>query len=109
VTALDAAAVAPPYPAALPVAVDPVLYGAYVAAWAFFAFGPQLVICMLFAWAACRRARGDLLVWLTKGFLWSLLPFVGVAAMWWLWRRTAGPGRPGTAGEAGGPGAAAGP
>jgi hypothetical protein len=26
-------------------------------------------------------------VWLTKGFLWSLLPFVGVAVMWWIWRR----------------------
>ena len=61
----------------VPLAVDPVLYGAYVAAWAFFAYGPQLVICMLFAWSACRRTRGDMLTWLTKGFLWSLLPFVG--------------------------------
>jgi hypothetical protein len=68
-------------------AVDPVLYGAYVAAWAFFAYGPQLVICMLFAWSACRRTRGDMLTWLTRGFLWSLLPFVGVAVMWWLWRK----------------------
>ena len=42
-------------------AVDPVLYGAYVAAWAFFAYGPQLVICMLFAWSACKRTRGDML------------------------------------------------
>jgi hypothetical protein len=73
--------------AALPLAVDPVLYGAYLAAWGFFAYGPQLIICMLFAWSACRRARGDLLAWLTKGFLWSLLPFVGVAVMWWIWRR----------------------
>jgi hypothetical protein len=64
-----------------------VLYGAYVAAWAFFAYGPQLVICMLFAWSACRRTRGDMLAWLVKGFLWSLLPFVGVAAMWWIWRK----------------------
>lgn len=36
-------------------------YGAYVAAWAFFAYGPQLGICMAFAWSACRRTRGDLL------------------------------------------------
>lgn len=72
--------------AAPPTAVTPVLYGAYVAAWAFFAYGPQLLICMLFAWSAARRTHGDLLVWLTRGFLWSLLPFVGVAAMWWVWR-----------------------
>ena len=55
-------------------AVDPVAYGAYVAAWAFFAYGPQLVICMLFAWSACKRTHGDLLNWLIIGFLWSLLP-----------------------------------
>jgi hypothetical protein len=71
----------------VPLAVDPVLYGAYVAAWAFFAYGPQLVICMLFAWSACKRTRGDMLDWLIKGFLWSLLPFVGVAVMWWIWRQ----------------------
>ena len=59
-------------------AVDPVAYGAYVAAWAFFAYGPQLIICMLFAWSACRRTHGDLLNWLVLGFLWSLLPFIGV-------------------------------
>lgn len=68
-------------------AVNPVAYGAYVAAWAFFAYGPQLVICMLFAWSACKRTHGDLLNWLIIGFLWSLLPFIGVIAMWWTWRR----------------------
>jgi hypothetical protein len=62
-------------------------YGAYVAAWAFFAYGPQLLICMLFAWSACRRTHGGLLNWLVLGFLWSLLPFVGVVAMWLTWRR----------------------
>jgi hypothetical protein len=68
-------------------AVNPVAYGAYVAAWAFFAYGPQLVICLLFARSACKRTDGDLLNWLTLGFLWSLLPFIGVIAMWWIWRR----------------------
>jgi hypothetical protein len=62
-------------------------YGAYVAAWAFFAYGPQLVICLLFAWYGCRRADGDLLDWMVRGFLWSLVPFVGCLAMWWTWRR----------------------
>jgi hypothetical protein len=71
--------------ATLPLAVHSVLYGAYLAAWAFFAYGPQLIICMLFAWSACKRTQGDPISWLTKGFLWSLLPFVGVAAMWWIW------------------------
>jgi hypothetical protein len=66
---------------------DPVAYGVYLAAWAFFAYGPQLVVCMWLAWSACRRTHGDLLNWLVIGFLWSLLPFVGVAAMWWTWRR----------------------
>ena len=83
--------------------VDPTLYGLYVAAWAFFAYGPQLIICMLFAWSACRRTHGDMLVWLTKGFLWSLLPFVGVAVTWWLWRRASR-----ESGDADGRGAAAG-
>jgi hypothetical protein len=70
-----------------PVAVNSLLYGGYVAGWAFFALGPQLVICLLFAWSACRRTHADMLSALTKGFLWSLLPFVGVAVMWWIWRK----------------------
>ncbi len=70
-------------------AVNSIAYGAYVAAWAFFAYGPQLVICMLFGWSGCKRAKGDMLHWLTVAFLWSLLPFVGVIAMWWLWRHAA--------------------
>ena len=45
-------------------ATNPVAYGAYLAAWAFFAYGPQLVICMWLAWSACRRTHGDLLDWL---------------------------------------------
>jgi hypothetical protein len=72
---------------------NPVLYGAYVAGWAFFAYGPQLLICMLFAWSGCKRVHGDRLNWLTVGFLWSLLPFVGVVAMWWTWRRASREGR----------------
>jgi len=59
---------------------------AFWAGWAFFAYGPQLVLCLLFARWAARRARGDLLNWLAAGFLWSLVPFAGVVAMWWLWR-----------------------
>jgi len=72
---------------------NPVLYGAYLAAWAFFAYGPQLVLCMLFAWSGCRRADGEKLTWLTAGFLWSLLPLAGVVAMWWTWRRAGREGR----------------
>ena len=68
-------------------AVNAVAYGAYLAAWAFFAYGPQFVICLSLAWSACRRTHGDLLNWMTIGFLWSLLPFVGCVVMWWLWHR----------------------
>lgn len=67
------------------IAADPA-YAAYLAGWAFFAYGPQLVLCLLFAWWAARRADGDLLNWMAVGFLWSLVPFAGVVAMWWLWR-----------------------
>ena len=68
-------------------AINAVAYGAYLAAWGFFAYGPQFVICLGFAWSACRRTHGDLLNWMTVGFLWSLLPFAGCVVMWWLWRR----------------------
>jgi hypothetical protein len=68
-------------------AVNPVAHGAYLTAWAFFAYGPQLVICLLFAWSACRRTNGDLLDSMVHGFLWSLLPVAGVIVMWWIWRR----------------------
>ena len=68
-------------------AVNAVAYGAYLAGWAFFAYGPQFVICLWFAWSACRRTHGDLLDWMAIGFLWSLLPFAGCIVMWWLWRR----------------------
>lgn len=70
--------------------------------WMFFAYGPQLALCLWFAYSAGRRARGDLLNWLTVGFLWSLLPLAGVVIMWWLWRRAAsgaGQGAPRHAGE----------
>jgi len=62
----------------------------FAAGWAFFAYGPQFVLCLVFAYYAARRADGDLLNWLTAGFLWSLVPFVGVVAMWWLWRGAEG-------------------
>jgi hypothetical protein len=90
-----------PAAALLPLAVDSVAYGAYLAAWAFFAYGPQLVICLLFAWSACRRTHGDMLDWLIKGFLWSLLPGVGVVAMWWIWRQASRRANGGSAGAAG--------
>lgn len=64
-------------------------YYLYLGAYGFFAYGPQLIICLVFAWAAGRSADEDLLGWMIRGFLWSLLPLVGVAAMWWLWRRAA--------------------
>lgn len=69
------------------IASNLIVHVAYFTAWAFFAYGPQLVICLVFAWSSCRRTHGDLLAWMTRGFLWSLLPFVGVIAMWWTWRR----------------------
>jgi len=68
--------------------------GAFIAL-AFFAYGPQLAICLWFGHATARRSGGDLLNWLAIGFLWSLVPFAGVAAMWWLWRRRGQPEQPG--------------
>ena len=60
---------------------------AFWVGWAFFAYGPQFFLCLLFAYLAARRTRGDLLNWMAGGFLWSLVPFAGVVAMWWLWFR----------------------
>ncbi len=64
--------------------------------WAFFVYGPQLLVCLLFAWYAAKRSGRDRLDWLVTGFLWSIVPFAGVVAMWWLWRRA---GREGPSGD----------
>jgi len=61
---------------------------AFIAAWSFFAYGPQLALCLWFGYATARRRGGSLLDWLAIAFLWSLLPFVGVGAMWWSWHRS---------------------
>ncbi len=50
-------------------------------AWAFFALGPQLLVCMGLGYLAARRSSGSLLNWLTIGFLASVLPGVGVIIM----------------------------
>ena len=53
----------------------------------FWAAGPQLVICLWLAYAACRRRRGNLLDWLIVGFAAALLPIAGVIVMIVLFRR----------------------
>ena len=53
----------------------------------FWAAGPQLVICLWLAYAACRRRRGNLLDWLIGGFAAALLPVAGVIVMIVLFRR----------------------
>lgn len=61
--------------------------GIYWVGYAFYAYGPQLCLCFLFAYLAWRRTSGSLLDWLIKGFLWSIIPLLGVVVMAVLWRR----------------------
>lgn len=57
------------------------------AIWAFYAFGPQLVVCLALAYGAARRTRGSLLNWMSAGFLASIVPLAGVLLMAWLFVR----------------------
>lgn len=63
------------------------LHAAAQAAWAFFALGPQLALCLAFSLLAARRRGGDPLAAAARGALWSLVPFAGVVATWWDWHR----------------------
>ena len=67
------------------------------AAWALYAYGPQLVLCLLFGYLAARRANGSLLNWLAVAFLASLVPLAGPVVMLVLWLRTARRQPPATA------------
>lgn len=73
-----------------------VLDGLLHAVWVFYAFGPQLVICLVLAYGAARRSHGSMINWLVAGFLAAIVPVFGVLAMAWLYARakptpTAGP------------------
>ena len=46
---------------------DDVSRALFHAAWIFYALGPQLVICLLLAYAAAKRSSGSLLNWLIVG------------------------------------------
>lgn len=80
---------------------------AFQIGWMFFAYGPQLAICLWLAWSAARRAHGDRLNWLVVGFLWSLIPLAGVAIMWWLRHRAGRRAAGDSSGTAGGSNATA--
>lgn len=55
-----------------------ILYGI---ARGFYAYGPQLVICLALAYSAARRSGGDLLKWMTGGLLAAVIPIIGVVVM----------------------------
>jgi hypothetical protein len=57
------------------------------AIWLFYAFGPQLAICLALAYLAARRAGESTLNWLAIGFLAAVVPLVGVLAMLVLYQR----------------------
>jgi hypothetical protein len=67
----------------------------------FWAAGPQLVICLWLAYAACRRRDGRMLEWLIGGFAAALLPIAGVVVMIVLFRR-AGRDQAGATGQSAG-------
>jgi len=60
---------------------------AYKAGWYFYAFGPQMVVCLLFGYLAARKTAGDLLNWLIVAFFAALVPLAGVLVMLGLWWR----------------------
>ena len=59
--------------------------------WWFYALGPQLVICLLLGYWTARRRSDDLIRWLARAFLASLVPIAGVFVMLWLWWRSPAP------------------
>ena len=66
---------------------DDVSRALFHAAWIFWALGPQLVICLLLAYAAAKRSSGGMLNWLIVGFLAAIVPLLGVVVMLVLLRR----------------------
>ncbi len=70
-----------------------ILYVLLKLAWAFWALGPQLALCLWFAYSLARRRRESRLNWMLGGFIASLIPIAGAVAMYLLWR----PGRHRTA------------
>lgn len=71
--------------------------GLLEAAWALYAYGPQLALCLLFGYLAARKAGGSLLNWLAVAFLASLVPLAGPVLMLVLWLRARLPEPPATA------------
>lgn len=92
--------------------MDWVLWAAGKAAWYFYAWGPQVLICLYLGYLCARKTGGDLLDRLVGAFLASLIPIGGVIVMLAVWWRTEGredrddgPGEAGAsgAGSAGAP------
>ena len=93
------------------------IWAAGKAGWYFFAWGPQLLICLGLGYLSAKKTGGDLVNWLVAAFLASLIPIGGVVVMlavWWRAGATHPDGAPGggagttgaTEPGAGGPGAA---
>ena len=67
-------------------AVSWVLPAAGQAGWYFFAWGPQMIICLYLGYLSARKTGGDVLDWLVAAFVASLVPIAGVLimlAVWW--------------------------
>jgi len=63
-----------------------VLWSVGKAGWYFYAWGPQLLICLYLGYLCAKRTGGDLLNWLVAAFVASLIPIGGVIVMlavWW--------------------------
>lgn len=63
-----------------------VLWAAGKAGWYFYAWGPQLLICLYLGYLCAKKTGGDLLDWLVAAFVASLIPIGGVIVMlavWW--------------------------
>ncbi len=56
------------------------------AVWAFWALGPQLVLCLVLAWKLSKRREESALSWMIGGFFASLVPLIGVVPLIVFWR-----------------------
>lgn len=68
--------------------VDAVWRAFVYGVWVFYAFGPQLLICLALGYFAARRSSGSMVHWLVVAFLASVVPLAGVVLMLVLYRRT---------------------
>jgi hypothetical protein len=68
-----------------------VAWAAGKAGWYFFAWGPQLLLCLYLGYLSAKKTGGAVLDWLVAAFIASLIPIGGVIVMLAVWWRAGDP------------------